>query len=86
MQSWKDRPTHPRISHKSLKSGYFPKSLGALPIIGCFAYLGWLLKTFLAPDAPAGIGSALLVVAGIGEGAFIVWLVVKGVRLPAAAG
>ena len=41
--------------------------------------------TFLAPDAPASIGSALLVVAGVGEGAFIVWLVVKGVRLPATA-
>jgi hypothetical protein len=35
-------------------------------------------------DAPAGIGSALLAVAAIAEGSFVVWLVVKGVRLPAA--
>jgi hypothetical protein len=73
------------LGYLIIKSGYFPKALGILPIIGCFAYLGWLLTTFLAPDAPAGIGSTLLAVAGIGEGAFVLWLVVKGVRLPAAA-
>lgn len=73
------------LGYLVIKSGYFPKALGVLPIIGCFGYLGWLLTTFLAPDAPAGIGSALLAVAGIGEGAFVVWLVVKGIRLPAAA-
>jgi hypothetical protein len=39
----------------------------------------------LAPDAPAAIGSALLAVAAIGEGSFVLWLAVNGVRLPAAA-
>jgi Domain of unknown function (DUF4386) len=73
------------LGYLVIKSGYFPKALGVLPIIGCFGYLGWLLVTFLAPDAAAGIGSAFLAVAGIGEGAFVVWLAVKGVRLPAAA-
>jgi hypothetical protein len=73
------------LGYLVIKSGYFPKVLGVLPIIGCFAYLGWLLTTFLAPDAPAVIGSALLAVAGIGEGAFVVWLAVRGIRLPAAA-
>jgi hypothetical protein len=73
------------LGYLVIKSGYFPKALGVLPIIGCVGYLGWLLTTFLAPDAPAGIGSALLAVAAIGEGAFIVWLVVRGIRLPAAA-
>jgi hypothetical protein len=73
------------LGYLVIKSGYFPKALGVLQITGCFAYLGWLLTTFLAPDAPAGIGSALLAVAAIGEGAFVVWLVVKGIRLPAAA-
>jgi hypothetical protein len=73
------------LGYLVIRSGYFPKALGVLPIIGCFAYLGWLLTTFLAPDAPAGIGSALLVVAGLGEGAFMVWLVVKGVRVPPGA-
>jgi Domain of unknown function (DUF4386) len=73
------------LGYLVIKSGYFPKALGVLPIIGCAGYLGGLLTTFLAPDAPAGIGSALLAVAAIGEGSFVVWLVVKGIRLPAAA-
>jgi hypothetical protein len=73
------------LGYLVIKSGYFPKALGVLQIVGCFGYLGWLFTTFLAPDAPAGIGSALLAVGGIGEGLFILWLVVKGVRLPAAA-
>jgi hypothetical protein len=67
------------LGYLIIRSGYFPKALGALPIIACFAYLAWLLTTFLAPAAPAGIGSTLLAVAGIGEGSFVVWLVVKGV-------
>ena len=73
------------LGYLVIKSKYFPKALGVLPIIGCFAYFGWLLTTFLAPDAPSGIGSTLLAVAGIGEGAFVLWLVVRGIRLPAAA-
>ena len=72
------------LGYLIIKSRYFPKALGVLPIVGCAGYLGWLLTTFLAPDAPEGIGSALLAVAAIGEGSFVVWLVVKGVRLPAA--
>jgi hypothetical protein len=67
------------LGYLIIRSGYFPKALGALPIIACVAYLAWLLTTFLAPTAPAGIGSTLLAVAGIGEGSFVVWLVVKGV-------
>src|SRR5262249_46204682 len=62
-----------------IRSGYFPKALGVLPIIPCVPYLPWPPRPFLAPPAPAGIGSTLLAVAGIGEGAFVVWLVVKGV-------
>jgi hypothetical protein len=73
------------LGYLVIRSGYFPKALGVLPIIGCCGYLGWLLATFLAPDAPTGIGSTLLAVAAIGEGAFMVWLVVRGIRLPVAA-
>jgi hypothetical protein len=73
------------LAYLVIKSGYFPKALGVMQIIGCVGYLGWLLVTFLAPDAPAAIGSALLAVAAIGEGAFLVWLVVRGGRLPATA-
>jgi Domain of unknown function (DUF4386) len=71
------------LGYLVIKSGYFPKVLGVLLFIGCFSYLALLLTTFLAPEAP-GILRAL-VFGGVGELVFTVWLLVKGVRVPASA-
>jgi Domain of unknown function (DUF4386) len=65
-----------------IKSGYAPKVLGILLIIGCFGYLANLFTYFLAPDAPAGIRTLFAVVGGVPEIVFVAWLLVKGVRVP----
>jgi hypothetical protein len=72
------------LAYLVIKSGYFPKALGVLQVVGCLGHLGWMLVTFLASDAPDGLSSAFMIAAA-GEGAFLLWLLVRGVRLPAAA-
>jgi hypothetical protein len=69
------------LGYLAIKSGYFPKVLGVLPVIGCFGYLARLFTTFLAPDALAGVGSLALAVGAIGELSFVAWLLVRGVNL-----
>lgn len=73
------------LAYLVIRSGCFPRVLGVLQIIGCFGYLGWLFTTFLAPGAPAGLISALLAVAVLGEGPFVLWLAIRGIRVPTAA-
>ena len=70
------------LGYLVIKSGWFPKAVGVLPIVGCFGYLAALFTRFLAPDAPADIGSLFFTVGAIGELSFVAWLVVRGVRIP----
>ncbi len=70
------------LGYLVIKSGYFPKLVGALLILGCFSWLAALFVRVLAPDL-ARLAS-LLVVGAVGELIFIVWLLVKGVRAPAS--
>ena len=73
------------LGYLVINSGYFPKLLGVLLIIGGAGYLVDLFTRFLA----AGIAPAmsLLVVPGAAaELLFMAWLLVKGVRVPAAPG
>jgi len=65
------------------KSGWFPRLVGVLLIVGGFAWLGKLFVTVLAPDL-RGVASALTAGA-IGELVFIVWLLVKGAKVPEAS-
>lgn len=68
------------LGYLVIKSGYFPRVIGALLIIGCFSWLAALFVRVLAPDR-ARIAS-LLALGAIGELIFILWLLVKGVRVP----
>jgi hypothetical protein len=71
------------LGYLVIKSGYFPKVLGALLIVGCFSWLAVLFVRVLAPDL-ARLAS-FLVVGAIGELIFIIWLLVKGVSVPVQA-
>ena len=61
------------------KSGFVPKVLGVLLIVGCFGHLISFLSTFLFPDY-----SAILIpiseTAMIGELPIFLWLLIKGVK------
>jgi hypothetical protein len=64
------------------RSGYFPKVLGVLLVIGCFGYLVDLFAHFLAPGVAESIEAFVVVPGAVGELGFVAWLLVKGVRVP----
>jgi hypothetical protein len=68
------------LGYLVLRSGYFPRAIGALLLIGGVCWLARLLVHLLAPEL-TGVAAAL--VAGtVGELVFIVWLLVKGAAAP----
>lgn len=71
------------LGYLIIKSGYAPKIIGVLLMIGCLSYFVMFLVNFLAPDAPTGIRTIFTAIAGIGEFSLMGWLLVKGVRTPA---
>jgi len=73
------------LAYLVIRSGCFPRVLGVLQIIGCVGYLGWLFTTFLAPGAPAGLITAFLAIAVLGEAPFVLWLAIRGIRVATAA-
>jgi hypothetical protein len=73
------------LGYLVIRSGYFPRVLGWLLVIGGLGYLTLLLATFLAPDTGAGAESVLGAVSGIPELVFMAWLLIRGVRVGARA-
>jgi hypothetical protein len=64
------------LGYLALRSGYFPRAIGVLLLIGGACWLARLLVELVAPEL-TGLTSAL--VAGtVGELVFIVWLLAKG--------
>lgn len=70
------------LGYLVIRSGYFPKVLGVLLIVGCFGYLAGVLTHFLALDVGDGIVMLFAAIGGLPELAFVAWLLVKGVRVP----
>ncbi|MEV0387732.1 DUF4386 domain-containing protein [Nonomuraea sp. NPDC050643] len=68
------------------KSGYFPKALGILLVIGCFGHLVDVFARLLAPGFGAAISPFAMTPAAVAEISFIVWLLVKAVRVPVRQG
>jgi hypothetical protein len=67
------------------KSGFLPKSLGALLMLGCFGYLADFFIRLLAPQA--SVPSFVMVPATLGEIGICLWLLIMGVsRRTDAAG
>jgi hypothetical protein len=71
------------LGYLVISSGYVPKLLGVLLIIGGAGYLADLFTRFLVSSSAPGI--SLFVIPGmIAEFLFMAWLLVKGVKVPAA--
>jgi len=61
------------------KSGYFPRILGVLVMMGGFGYLLDSFTHFILPDA---IPQPVIIVLTIGEILFMGWLLIKGAKIP----
>ena len=71
------------LGYLVIRSGWFPKAIGVLLIVGCFGSLADTFARFLAPGVAETIEAFVVVPAAIGELSFVAWLLVKGV--PAGA-
>lgn len=65
------------------RSGYFPRALGVLLVIGAAGHLTDVFSRLLAPGAGAAISPFAMTPAAVAEISFIVWLLAKAVRAPA---
>jgi Domain of unknown function (DUF4386) len=63
------------------RSGYVPKVLGVLLVVGCAGYLVDLFTHFLAPEVAESLEPLVVAPAAIGELSLVVWLLVRGVRV-----
>lgn len=69
------------LSYLAMKSRYFPTVIGILLVIAGFSWIVQFLVIMLAPSLTGVI--SLLGVGSDGELVFIVWLLVRGARVPA---
>jgi hypothetical protein len=65
-----------------IRSGFFPKLLGVLLIVGCFAYLAVSFTGIVFPAYRQVVDQVMLPFYAIGELAMIFWLLIKGARVP----
>ncbi len=70
------------LGYLVIKSGYFPRLLGILLIVGGLSYLANFFVRFLALDL-ARIAPFLAMGGAVGEVLFVVWLLIRAVRVPA---
>jgi len=67
-----------------IRSGFMPKILGALLIVGCLSYLFESTLWLLAPELRRKIVDYLTLPLSAGEVSMIVWLLARGAREPTA--
>ena len=68
------------LGYLVFKSGYIPRILGILLMIGWLGYMLEFFTFFLLPDFNAAIESVFMIT-GIGEFLLVLWLLVKGVNV-----
>jgi hypothetical protein len=75
------------MGYLAYTSGYFPRSLGVLLMVGCFSYLVDLVAKFLFPGAGGTLSPFVLLPAIVAEFWMVGYLLFKGVRIakPVAA-
>ncbi|MDA3845813.1 MAG: DUF4386 domain-containing protein, partial [Vallitaleaceae bacterium] len=62
------------------KSGFMPKILGIMLMIGAFSWLGDLFTKFLIADMNSTISTIIQIPESIAEFSFFFWLIIKGAR------
>ncbi len=66
----------------AIKSRFFPRVLGVLLIVGCFAYVAVSFTSLVFPAQSQIVNQVALPFYAVGELSMIIWLVVKGARVP----
>jgi hypothetical protein len=62
------------------KSGLFPKVLGVLLIVSCFAYVADSVTSIMSPTPIHLVSMTSLALGGLGELAIVVWMIVVGAK------
>ena len=73
------------LGYLVIRSGYVPKVLGVLLVLGCAGYVAAVFTDFLSPGSGTGVGLVITAAGGLTELLFVGRLLVKGVRVPGAA-
>ena len=69
------------LGYMVFKSGFLPKILGVLLMIGCFSYVIDSLAFMLFPDYHGAVAQIALLPNFISEFALFMWLLIKGVNV-----
>jgi hypothetical protein len=64
------------------RSGAFPRLLGIILIIGCGGYLTDIVTIYLAPGFTSSLSTPFATLAGLSELLFLLWLVIRGAKVP----
>lgn len=67
------------------RSGYFPKALGVLLIIGSVGYVADVVISLVASKIGSSISLYLAMPSGLAEVLFLLWLIFKGAAVPEAS-
>lgn len=62
------------------RSGFFPRVVGAVLMIGCAGYLTGVAASFASPGFKSDLATPAGMVGGIAELVFLLWLLVMGVK------
>jgi hypothetical protein len=73
------------LGYLAYRSGLFPKALGVALVVTTVSYLVDVLAAFLAPDLARQLHPFLIIAPIIAEVWLLLYLLVKGVRVPAQA-
>jgi len=72
------------LSYLVIRSGQFPRLVGILLVVAAADWIGQFLANLLAPGLPYVFAIGQL--GGVGEIVFVAWLLIVGIKLPAASG
>jgi hypothetical protein len=73
------------LGYLAYKSGWFPKALGIVLVVGGACYLVDMLAAFLLPDIGKAIHGYVNIVSAIAEVSMVVYLLVIGVKISTPA-
>jgi Domain of unknown function (DUF4386) len=70
-----------RVAGLLVRSGYAPRPLAVLVMVGAFGYVADLVTRVLAPGVGEALGLVLVLPSALAELSLILWLLVKGLNV-----